>query len=184
MDEAIAKRIIKIAGHSPGTVYGKRGSGYLEKNIRGFNKAAQGTHYLALVDFMDTRLSCPAEVITRWLPNRSSYMLLRVVVRELESWILADRANMAKFLRIDIAKVPMHPEEIQNPKQTLINLARGSRSKRVRSALVPDKQSTAQVGKLYTSEAVRFIENHWDVENARRLAPSLDRCLRQLESIS
>jgi len=181
MDEAVAKRIIRAAGHSPGTVHGKRGVGYLREKIHGFNKASHGTPYLALVDLMDTDLPCPFEVVSLWLPNRSSSMLFRIVVRELESWLLADRPNIAKFLKISATKVPDRPEEILDPKQVVVNLARVSKSIRLRSALVPDKKSTAQVGKLYTAEMVRFIENQWDIETARRNSPSLDRCLKRLE---
>lgn len=181
MDEAVAKRIIEAAGHLPGTVYGRKGVDYLKEKLQGFNKASEGTHYLVLVDLMDTKLSCPPKVVALWLPNRSSSMLFRIVVREVESWILADRENIASFLKISITRVPSRPEEIPDPKRALVNLARKSKSVRLRSALIPDKKSTAQVGKLYTSEMTRFIENRWEIESARRNAPSLDRCLKKLK---
>ena len=184
MDEAAVKRIIEAAGHLPGTVYGKRGYGYIREKIGGFNLASQGAHYIALVDFMDTRLSCPPEVISNWLSNRLPNMLFRVVVRELESWLLADRQNLAKFLHIDVAKVPVSPELVHDPKQALVNLARRSRSKRVREALVPQVGSTATVGKLYKSEMISFIQEHWNIVTARGNAPSLDRCLMELERLN
>ncbi len=68
MDEAAAIRIIEAAGHTHGTCFGKKGCGYIEKKIQKFNLTAHHIHYLALVDFMDTKLSCPPEVISRWLP--------------------------------------------------------------------------------------------------------------------
>lgn len=183
LDEAAAFKIIKVSGHTPGTCYGKRGSGYIRSKIQSFNQTARSTYYLALVDFMDTRLSCPPEVITSWLPNRQSKMLFSVVVREIESWLLADRDNLAEFLKIRIDRIPANPEQVYDPKLELINLARRSISPRVRSALVPEIGSTAQVGKLYDSEMRIFIDTLWDIKSARTCAPSLDRCLRRLESL-
>ncbi|MGB9181827.1 MAG: hypothetical protein WCB68_21530, partial [Pyrinomonadaceae bacterium] len=167
----------------PGTCYGRKGSGYIKRKIQGFNLTAQSTYYLALIDFMDTHLLCPAEVIAQWIPNRQPKMLFRIVVREIESWLMADRHNLAGFLKISIDKVPRNPEQLHDPKLKLINLARGTRDAHVRSALVPEIGSTAQVGKLYDSEMRRFINRLWNVEAARNNAPSLDKCLKRLEEL-
>ena len=183
MDEAVAIRVVEAAGHFHGTCFGKKGWPYIQKKIQNYNQTARHINYLTLVDFMDTRLACPAEIVATWLPHRKSRTLFRVVVRELESWLLADRSNIAKFLSISIDKIPVEPEHIPDPKLELINLARKSRNPRVRSALVPDTGSTAQVGKLYTSEMIRFIKGQWDIDVARTRAPSLDRCIRRLEAI-
>jgi hypothetical protein len=184
MDEALAIRIIEGTGHMRGTIYGRRGCGYIREKIDGFNRAAQGAYYLALVDHMDTRLQCPPAVLSSWLPSRFPSMILRVVVRELESWLLADRNNIAKFLNISIAKVPISPETLQDPKSTLVSLAKQSRSRHIRSALVPNPGSTAKIGRLYTSEMIRFTNNQWDFRAARENGPSLHRCLVRLETLT
>lgn len=189
MDEAAAIRIIEAAGHTHGTCFGKRGCGYIAKKIKNFNLTAQDIHYLTLVDFMDaqqmdTQLECPPEVISIWLPHRRPKMLFRIVVRELESWLLADRNNLAKFLKINVALLPLDPENITDPKRSLVNLARKSKSPRIREALVPQAQSTAQVGKLYVSEMKIFISEYWNIESARENAPSLDKAMRSLQGLS
>ena len=184
LDEAVAGRIVRTVGHEIGVCYGKRGYGYIQSKIAGFNMAARNVHYLALVDFMDTRLSCPAEVVAQWVPNRQQNMLFRVVVREIESWLLADRINLARFLRISPAHVPASSEQINDPKLTLVNLARHSKNSRVRAALIPEVGSTAQVGRLYTSEMKVFISESWDVDAARRNSPSLNKCMIRLEELT
>ena len=183
MDEAAAQRIIAATGHKFGICYGKRGCAYIRKRVSGFNAAATAVPYLTLVDHMDTELSCPPEVVSRWVPHRRPLMLLRVVVRELESWLLADRQNLAEFLKVSLARIPRHPEGIEDPKRTLINAARRSRSPRMRDALVPKEGSTAQVGPLYASEMIRFIHQHWNIDAARGQSPSMDRCLRRLQEL-
>ena len=184
MDEAAAFKLIDVAGHSPGVCYRKKGCGYIKQKIQGFNRAARSNCYLTLVDLMDTEFSCPPEVLAEWVPHLDPNMLFRVVVRELESWLLADRQNIADFLRVSLIRIPASPEEIQDPKRTLVNLARSSQNPRVRRSLVPDSGSTAQVGKLYVSEMNFFINTLWNPQIARRIARSLDSCLDKLESMN
>ncbi len=184
MDEAAAFKLIRVTGHSPGVCYGKKGYGYIKTKIQGFNRAARSTCYLTLVDLMDTEFSCPPEVSVGWVPHLAPNMLFRVVVRELESWLLADRENMADFVGVRPFQIPERPEEIDDPKRALINIARRSRNARVQRALVPDAGSTAQVGKLYVSEMNIFINTLWNPQVARRIAPSLDSCLNKLEGLS
>jgi len=183
IDEAVARKIIIATGHTPGTVYGKYGSDYIRKRVNGFNNAAAYVAYLTLVDFMDTGLMCPPEVVASWLPHRNQRMIFRVVEREIESWLLADRQNIANFMKVSLDKIPQYPETLKDPKQSLISIARGSKSSKVRSAIVPRQGSIAQVGKLYTSEIINFINTMWNIESARVIAPSLDKCLIALEAM-
>jgi hypothetical protein len=183
MDEAAAQRIITAAGHQLGICYGKRGCSYIRQKVPGFNEAARDLAILALVDHMDTRLSCAPEVVSLWLLRRRPFMLLRVVVRELESWLLADREGLARFLGIPTGRVPPRPEEVEDPKRTLVNLARQSRSRTMRTSMVPARGSTSREGVLYASEMIRFIHGVWNIEAARINAPSMDRCFQRLEEL-
>jgi hypothetical protein len=97
---------------------------------------------------------------------------------------MANRMSIARFLNVSIEKIPLNPENENDPKQTLVNIARGSHSLRIRSALIPEKNSTAQVGKLYTSEIKRFINEFWDINSARQCSSNLDKCLRRLRKYS
>ena len=180
----MGSHLIRRCGHTLGTVYGTRGIDYIRQRISGFNNVADDNLYLALVDFMDTGKPCPGAIVEQWLPNRRAGMILRLVVRELESWLIADRQSLSKFLGVDITQVPQHPERIDDPKKELVRLARRSRRSSVRTALVPAQNSTAQVGPLYTSEMMRYIHNDWNADEASVLAPSLARCLDRLTRLS
>jgi len=185
MDEAAANCLIKVAGHTPGTCYGKKGYTKIQSKVQSFNKTSVGAIYLVLVDFMDTGLACPADVVSQWVPHRRPNLLFRIVVRELESWLLADKENLADFLNVSVAKIPTDPELVKDPKLALVNLARSSRSKSIREALVPDPGSvTAKEGRLYTSEMVRFIQERWDIANARSNSESLNKCCKRLEEMA
>jgi len=182
-DEAMAHRLAKAAGHEIAACYGKRGMGYIQKRIGSFNGLARSMPILTLVDFMDTRMACPPDMVHAWLPHREQGMLLRAVVRELESWLLSDRNGIADYLKIPMARVPENPELLGDPKATLIHLARGSRSSRIRKGLVPSQGSSATVGREYASGIIHFIRESWNMNQARMNAPSLDHCIRCLEDL-
>lgn len=149
-----------------------------------FNEAAPFAPCLALVDFMDTRTTCPPSVVSQWIPNRNDNLIFRVVVRELESWLLADRQRIARFLRVPVARVPAAPEEEGDPKRTLVNLARGSRSRRIREALVPAQGASSTVGGDYNPLMEQFIRSEWSPAAARTAAPSLDKCMTRLAELA
>lgn len=183
LDEAVARRLICETGHQPGVCYGKKGIGYIRQKIQGFNQSAVSIPILTLIDFMDTDSGCPPDVITSWLPHRNGNMLCRVVVREIESWILADRNNLSDYLRVASNHIPINPEALADPKQALVNVARHSRSKSIRQALVPGANAPAQVGPLYNSVMTEFVSATWNLEAARMTSQSLDRCLSRLTEL-
>ena len=182
-DESVARKLITFAGHECGTIYGKRGWPYLREKASGFNiRARYGNPILMLVDFMDTGSGCPPAVGSTWLPNPCDKMLLRVVVRELESWLLADATGLAHFFGISNTIIPRNPEEIVDPKQTLINLARRSR-RRVCQAIVPAPGVSASIGPGYVAAIDQFVTEHWNVQTALLRSPSLHRCLLRLQKL-
>jgi len=123
------------------------------------------------------------DMVHAWLPHREQGMLLRAVVRELESWLLSDRNGIADYLKIPMSMVPENPESMSDPKATLIHLARRSRSSKIRDGLVPAQGSSATVGREYTSGIIHFIRKSWNMNRARMKASSLDHCIRRLEDL-
>lgn len=183
IDEAVARNLVCFTGHEAGHCFGRSGFGYIKNKINGFNLSAQGSHFLALVDFMDTGLTCPGEVLNQWLPHRNKQMLFRVVVREIESWLLADTEAIADFLNVTKSLIPDQVEDLDNPKQVLINIARRSRSKSLRESLIPSIQSTAREGILYNPEMTRFARDFWNPEKALTNSRSLEKCVQRLMEI-
>ncbi len=180
VDEAVARRLLCTSGHDPGTTFGKKGWTYIQKKAGAFDLACGSSALLTLVDFMDTKLECPVAVVQEWLPRRRQMHVFRVVVREIESWILADRVAIASFLGIPLAKVPLQPELLSDPKLALINLARSSKRSAIRAALIPPSGYAVSEGPLYSSEIIRFVNEFWSPERAREQSVSLDKCLLSL----
>ena len=185
LDEAIGRRLARECGFSIEWVLPKSGEGgWAEvKKFTIIHNNQTNVPVLALVDFMDTGESCPPSVVNTWIPHRHPNMVLRAVVREVESWILADRVGLARFLSIPRKSIPLTPEQEVDPKDTVVNLARTSRSIEIKEGLVPGPNSTALVGSGYNPLMEHFVQELWSPAAARAVAPSLDKCMTRLEEL-
>jgi hypothetical protein len=163
-----------------GRTYGFRGNAYLRTNMRGWNNAARGTPFIVITD-LDS-YACPPELRADWVreglhPN----LIFHVAVREIEAWVLANRAAFSKFLAIAESKIPLAPEAELDPKATLIAAARRSRIRSVRERLAPKLGSTARQGPDYNACLIEFVAEHWNVDVAAATAQSLARMIGKLE---
>ena len=185
LDEAVVEVIIRHVGAEPHRFFGGRGKGSLLKQLGGFNAAALHFPWFVLVD-LNSSAHCVAEQRRRWLPNPSPKMCFRIAIREVEAWLLADRERIAGFLGVPLMRVPHDPELLEDPKQTLVNLARNSSRVAIRSDLVPRPSAGRSEGPAYTSALSQFVRDPsagWRPGIAAARADSLGRCLTRLESL-
>jgi len=181
LSETIVRSILKQSGQifSVGCSYCRSGFGYLKKTIKGFNNAAKGTPFIVLTD-LDCAECAPA-LVDDWLKGPKHHNLLfRVAVRKVEAWVLADRTAFARFLGIKRESLPARPDELDDPKGTLIDLAGRSRRRSLREGIVPKCGSTAKIGPDYNGTLGRFIDSYWDVQRAKRNSPSLRRAYKAI----
>jgi hypothetical protein len=151
------------------TPLNKGGGGRFWQDAPRYNQAAATIGpILGLADLES--FPCPSGLILDHLKFAlHPHFVLRIAERMLESWLLADIA-LAKFLGVSSALLPRRPDAETNPKQTVINLARRSRSRSVRADLVPEEGSLGIVGKGYTPRMSEFIEQHWRPDDSLRRA--------------
>jgi hypothetical protein len=97
LSEWVLRRIIasRPTNYSIGAVFGKGGFGYLKRQVRAFNNAAKRCPFLLLTDLDQT--DCPPQLIADWLDvPRQLDFLLRVAVREVESWLFEGSTRVAR----------------------------------------------------------------------------------------
>lgn len=176
-DELSEIVIVEIIGQcggrfEPSPIYRRGGAGYLRRKIKDFNRAAQGMPFFVLTDL--DQHECPPSLIANWLrvPKHSN-LIFRVAVREVEAWVMAHREAFAKFLGIAVELIPLRIEEIDDPKELLVRLARRSRRADVRRDLVPRPGSTAKVGRDYNGALGRFVMKSWNAFEAAENSASL-----------
>jgi len=160
----------------------KGGNGYLRSAMAKFIAVAKRGPVLMLADL--DRVDCPPTLIQKWtkgtpLPEK---LLLCVAVREIESWLLADREGFASYLNIAPQKITTSPEEIFDPKHYLLNLARNA-PRELRSELLPAKGSIAPQGFGYNSCLREFVAKVWSPTRAAEHSQSLRRAINRLSEL-
>ena len=181
-----ARRGFEVCGRYPLSPLGYRkpqlsGHGYLKANVQAFNKAAAETPHLLLTD-LDVA-ACAPELIQEWIgaPLHPNFVL-RVAVREVEAWLLADVNNMADFLSLTPRDLPVNIEAVAEPKEEIVRLASTSPDREIRDNLAPRPGSTATTGRLFTRSLVGYVRDRGDVDAAAAKADSLGRALKALRS--
>ena len=109
--------------------------------------------------------------------------MLRLAVSEAESWLLADRVAVADFFEIAEKLVTTQPEEEINPKRHLLNLAKRSRNRILRSEIVSATDSSKQ-GAGYNQHLCNFVKTRWSPLRAAPNAPSLKRAIVRLDKLA
>jgi hypothetical protein len=159
------------------------GKGKIRKQISAYNNAAQYGFYFVITD-LDDDYKCAPLLIKDWLPaQRSNQLLFRVAIHEIESWLLADRKNFATFFSISQDLIPLEPDMETDPKQVVISLAKRSRKKVIREAIVPIDEFVSN-GPGYNVQFKDFIQKYWDIDSACKNSPSLERAIKLLDKIA
>jgi hypothetical protein len=157
------------------------GFGKIKRQIEAYNEAAKHGYYFVITDLDNN--DCAPSLIRDWLPLRpNNQLLFRIAVHEIESWLLADRENFANFFSINQNLVPLKPDNEADPKQTVIYLAKKSRKKEIREAIVPIDDFAIN-GPGYNIQFQSFIQNTWNINSARKNSPSLDKAIKAFEKL-
>lgn len=181
-DEAVVRRLVDHVGGRIGEVHGGKGKPHLRGRIAGYDRAARHAPWIVLVD-LDTERDCAVQLRDEWLPAPAANLCFRIVVREIEAWLMADAETLSGYMGIPQGRVPAAPEVLDDPKGAMVALARRSRRRDVREDMVPGNGSGRRVGPGYTRRLVDYAVTAWRPDVAARRSESLRRaiaCLRRL----
>ncbi|MBN1965976.1 MAG: hypothetical protein JW910_15110 [Anaerolineae bacterium] len=178
-DEAVIRRLLAHVGLPIGFVYGHRGKEALLAKVEDYNHAAHFSRWVVLVD-LDAD-DCAPPFVNHHLQNPAPGMRFRVAVHAVEAWLLADVDSMAAYLGALPRRFPHHPDAEEDPKTTLVQIARKGRKKSVCQDIVPE--GSGRVGPGYTSRIIEFSRNHWNPTAAASRSDSLRRCIEALQSL-
>ncbi|MBE9163890.1 hypothetical protein [Tychonema sp. LEGE 06208] len=181
LSEAVLKQMLKQSQRpfSVGSCSNKKGFGDIKNNLPAYNNAAKGMPYLVLTDLDNAE--CPLVILSEWLTQpKHPNLLFRIAVKEVEAWLLAHREGFAEFLGISVDLIPADVDKVSDPKQLLINLAKKSKKRELREGIVPDRNSTAKIGKDYNGQLIQFVDRNWQVALAQTNSPSLERAMNAI----
>lgn len=166
----------------------KRGCGNLKSLIPKISAMAEnaGLRTFVLTDLDQTE--CAPELIRNWFEfddvslKVPDNLLFRIAEREVEAWLLADRAGLSGFLEIAATNFSPAPDALPDPKQHLLNVIRSKGRKRYHKEMLP--LGNAHVGSEYNSKLCEFVETHWNLDMARNYSGSLEKAITALNLIA
>ncbi|RIJ31125.1 hypothetical protein [Henriciella algicola] len=183
--EQAARRI--IASIAPnvfvGSTMGNKGYNYFAKSLPSIKRSLNGIKFVVFLDGDKLGQLCPIQQIHQWFgdpvpPN----LCLRFAIHEVETWLICDRTNLANFLSVSPNVVPDLDDSVPDTKEVLLGVARKSRDRGVRDDMLPAANHSSAIGPAYNSRLTEFIQDHWDINEARGKSESLDRACRALEA--
>lgn len=184
-DEAVLRRILDNRDAVIHRVQVQHGKPNLRRALPGYNAAAQGDPWLVFAD-LDQDFDCAAALVADWLPRPSVYMRFRVVVRQIESWLLADADRFSDFFSVSRTSIPVAPDTLPDAKAALLALVARSRRRAVYEDMTPRPRSGRRVGPAYTSRLIEFASDSvagWRPDVAAARSPSLARSLLRLDEL-
>ncbi|HET7794032.1 MAG TPA: hypothetical protein VFL64_11670 [Rhizobacter sp.] len=159
----------------------KGGFGYLRSGMPKWRQLSQRQAVVILADLDDT--TCPAVLRADWLGGLPcpENLLLRVAVREAESWLLADHEAMRQLMGAKGA-LPRNPDALPDPKKFVLDLAQKA-PRDVRLDMVRASGAMSGQGIGYNARLTALVATTWSPERAAERSPSLGRArirLRQM----
>jgi hypothetical protein len=185
LSEAVGRRLVAEVGSriEIGLTFRKNGFGYLKANIDKFCSVAQRSPLFLITDL--DKEKCATLLISKWLGNRSlpKNLVFRVAVREIESWLLADHVGMKKLLGAGANKLPVNPDQLLDPKQSLLKFA-SKAPRAVQNDLLVEPGVIASQGLGYNQRMGEFVRSTWDPNRAASCSDSLSRTLKRLQQMA
>lgn len=183
LSEAVGKRLLaEIEQPAEADLcFRKKGYGYLHANMKKWRELAIQRPVVLITD-LDQNI-CPATLVDDWYAGeaRPANLIFRVAVKEVESWLLADRTAMRQLLGKK-GKLPTSPDSLPDPKQHLLALAKNAK-REVRQDLVQETGAAASQGLGYNARLTDLVAHSWSPTRAADRSPSLQKALVRLREL-
>lgn len=182
MDEAVLRRVAVHVGVVVGRAYPARGREKLLAKLRAYAEAARHSPWLVVWD-LDQSAACAPSFLRTLSETPTASFRLRIAVRSVESWLLADHEAFGAFFGVSVPRIPVQPESLDRPKETLIHLCRESTHRHIREGVPPPAGSAVAVGPGYVSTLLEFVSTAWAPDRAAVRSPSLAGTIRAMASL-
>lgn len=182
LSEAIVLRLISEipTPHQITFKLGKRGNGYLRSKMNSWYQMAQLQVMVILTDL--DRANCLVEFRDQWLvvaPPQN--LILRIAVREVESWVLADHVALRALIGAK-GVLPAAPDDLADPKQSLLRLV-GNAPRQIREDLLKTIGGNMAQGLGYNARLTAWVNSEWSPQRAADRSPSLARARLRLNEV-
>ncbi|MBH1364776.1 hypothetical protein I5T79_10825 [Stenotrophomonas maltophilia] len=181
--EAILRRVLVDLNYDMDAVIAicAGGRSKLQAKIPALIRSASGGLPVIICTDLDST-PCIVRMKNDWFPQGvPRNIVFSVATREADAWILAD-PGISKYLASSTA-VPSDPESVQDPKSSLIEIAKRSRKRDIKEEMIVAKGAVARVGPGYNVVLANFVEFEWNIEVASQKCKGLRRLLQRVSTL-
>ena len=182
-DAPVAEKLIALVGCEARVISASGGSSVIDAKLGRWSQPSNRMPMLIVRDWDQAdNVDCPGELVGKLAgADRPTNIALRIAVRSIESWLMADRDAAAGYFRTP--SIPTDPDSLERPKLALVSACRKSKLKAIREGMAPKGSGGGTVGTDYTRLLTDFARDHWDPRRAAVNSPSLDRTLARLSQL-
>jgi len=186
LTEAVLLKCISVVlpAYSVARTEVKNGRGNVQRELVAYSTLAQVMPVVIGVDLDGD--DCAPTLLGSWgrLPPQPG-LLLRIAVREIEAWVLADQRRVATFIGAAPKEIPKRPDALNDPKRSLLEVARAYARPELKADLVPRNYDASypRIGRAYNLRMCEFVAAKWRPQVARDKSESLNRALVALEQL-
>jgi hypothetical protein len=187
LTEAVLKKCVAVYLPEFQIVFSevKGGRGNVQKNLDAYSNLATSMPVLIGVDLdSDT---CASSLVAAWLGNQalSARLLLRVAVREVESWVLGDRKQVAKLIGGQSDDITGQPDLLVDPKRYFLDRARTTAKPDLKRDLIPRNFNVyPRIGPAYNLRMCQFVREKWRPTVAASRSESLARAVKAISALA
>jgi len=167
--------------------------GQVKNKIKEFNKLSKSYPVILLTD-LDSN-DCAPQLLEQLIKDKNDNFIFNIAVDEAEAWLMADIKGFATYFKIAIEDMPSAHQTKQGGRKALteMNFAykssmylthelikKSKNSEHIRQ-LTPKKN--AAKGPEYNSCILPFIQNFWNIDDARHNSDSLNRMILRIKEL-
>ena len=155
----------------------------LDPKLHGIQRSSGPNNPWLMLRDLDRDAPCAAALALSLLPQHSAYAVLRIAVREIEAWLLADHAGFSEAFAVATSRLPSAPDECIDAKRAIVEACARSRKSDVRVDMTPRAGSGREVGPAFGSNLMEFASTNWDPDRAAARSPSLSKAIVRLSEM-
>lgn len=156
----------------------------MRKSIGNFAKASQWAPVIVFTDLDEEE--CAPSLIEDWrkhLTFVADNLHIRVAVKEVEAWLVADQQGITDMLGRKSVRVPPNADDVADPKAWILQNALKS-PRRIREQLVTTSGGGLRQGLGYNNYIGKWVAEGWHPNTAAANSESLTRTLNFVEAFA
>jgi len=191
--KAIIKRILNYSNNFEVISEIPARGGQVKSQIEQYNKLSETSPVILLIDLDNN--DCAPQLLQQLISAKNDDFIFNIAVDETEAWLMADREGFAEYFKIKLEDMPVACQTKQGGRKPLIEmnfsvksswfltheLIKKSKSSEFIQQLTP--KPNAAKGPEYNICILPFIENKWNIDNAKQNSDSLGRMITRINNL-